>query len=234
MPARLLRRAAAGLILRDLRTSFRRVLWVGDAPPSLPAGRPLVLVANHHYFHDSYLLWYLLTQHLGRRPVVWMERWERAPLFGPLGALPFPADAPRERVRTIRETARRMEAHPATVLFLYPEAEIGPPDAGLAPFRTDFDRLAKRLPASVLWWPVALRITWWGEQRPTALLTGEPPQDTPSDTLRSAIGTGISRLRAARPRDEDAGRAHRLLTGRAGTDERWDLTRLAPFFKRFT
>ena len=80
----------------------RSAAWSGSTrePPSLPDA-PVVLYANHHGFHDGYLLWQLVGHALGRPVVIWMEEWERAPLFGPVGALPFPrrraADAHRDR-----------------------------------------------------------------------------------------------------------------------------------------
>lgn len=235
---RLARRAVEGLILRDLRRTFRRVAWLGPWPPALPVGpdgqpAPLVLYANHHGFHDGYLLWLLVGHALGRPALVWMEEWDRAPLFGPLGALPFPPDDARARARAVREAARRMTADPRTVLLLFPEGILGPPDAGLAPFRTEPVRLARLLPPGAAWWPVALRATWWGDDRPTALLTADAPH-APDGREAARLGALLDRLRAARPADLAEGRARRLLDGAPSAHERWDLSRLAPLFRRWT
>ena len=218
---------------RTLRGTFRRVVWVGP-PPALPPGAPVVLYANHHGFHDGYLLWWLVGRTLGRPALVWMEAWDQVPLFGPIGALPFPPDDPARRLRTIRTTARRMAADPATVLFLFPEGDLRPPDAGLGPFRADLPRLARLLPPGTQWWPVALRTTWWGEDRPTALLTADPPHPAPDGGEADRLAALLARLAATRPADVAHGRARLLLDGRRSPAERWDLSRLAPLFARWS
>jgi 1-acyl-sn-glycerol-3-phosphate acyltransferase len=227
----LARRSAERLIRRDLRRTFRRVVWLGPAP-ALPEA-PVVLYANHHGFHDGYLLWLLVIHHLGRPVVLWMERWNQAPLFGPLGALPFPPDDPRARTATIRETIRRMKSDPRTVLIVFPEGALGPPDAGLAPFRADLPRLARLLPEATRWWPVALRATWWGEARPTALLTGSPLHGTPDDQEPERLQTLLAHLHATRP-DDLQKEAYVLLDGGPDPHERWDLSALASLFRRWT
>lgn len=227
----LVRRFAERTIRTDLRRGLRRVVWVGEpAPEALAPGRPLVLYANHHYYPDSYLLWHLTTQVLRRPMLVWMEAWDQAPLFGPVGALPFPEADPRERMRTIRVTARRMERDARTALYLYPEGTMGVPEDGLAPFRADLPRLARVLPEAVAWVPVGVRLVWWGESRPTALLGAGSPHEAPDGTERDRLGAVLDRLEAARP---EAGQRV-LLEGTAGADERWDLSRVAPFFRRLT
>ncbi len=198
---RLARRFAERIIRSDLRSGFRRVVWVGERRPLDPApGRPLVLYANHHYVADSYLLWHLTTQVLRRPMLVWMEAWDRAPLFGPVGALPFPAEDARQRVRTVRETARRMEHDARTALYLYPEGTMGVPEAGLQPFRADLPRLARVLPEPVAWWPVGVRLTWWGERLPTALLAAGPPHDRADGDERDRLAAVLGRLGRRPPR----------------------------------
>lgn len=232
---RLARRYAERTMLADLRGGLRRAVWLGPAPPADPApGRPLVVYANHHVYPDSFLLWFLLTRVLHRPMVVWMEAWERAPLFGPVGALPFPAGDARSRTRTLRETVRRMERDPRTALYVYPEGSMGVPEAGLRPFKADFPRLARVLPDTASWWPVALNTSWWGESRPTALLTGGAVHDTPDGEERARLQSALDRLDGARPDDLRAGRAHTILEGRHGSDERWDLSPVAPLFRRLT
>ncbi|HYE95880.1 MAG TPA: 1-acyl-sn-glycerol-3-phosphate acyltransferase [Rubricoccaceae bacterium] len=229
--ARLARRAAGALIVRDLKRSFRRVVWVGP-PPSLPDA-PVVLYANHHGFHDGYLLWLLAGKLLRRETTLWMEEWRRVPLFGPLGTLPFPPGDARQRVATLRETARRMKKE-NPVLVLFPEGALRPPDAGLGPFRADLPRLARVLPAETRWWPVALRATWWGEDLPTALLTAGPLYETPDGQEPDHLRVLLTSLQAVRPDDLAAGRAHLLLDGRRAPHERFDLSALAPLFRRWT
>ena len=228
--ARLARRFAARTMRRAIHDAFRRVVWLGQVADPAP-GRPLVLYANHHVYHDSFLLWELLTQTLRRPAFVWMEKWHTAPFFGAIGALPFPTDDARTRVRSVRAVANRMAADPRAALYLYPEGTMRPPEAGLAPFQTDFARLARLLPDDAAWWPVAVGTSWWGESRPTAILAPGEPHDAPDGRERERLQTALARLRDVRPRDVDAGRACVLSDGAGGPDERWDLGRLAPLFR---
>ncbi len=231
---RLARRFAERIIRSDLRSVLRRVVWAGARVEDPAPGRPLVLYANHHYFLDSYLLWHLTTQVLQRPMLVWMEAWDRAPLFGPVGALPFPADDPRQRVRTMRETARRMERDPRTALFLYPEGAMCPPEDGLQPFLADLVRLERVLPETVAWWPVGVRLTWWGERLPTAVLGAGAAHPQVEGAEPDRLAAVLDRLGDVRPEHLASDRAHVLLEGAPGADERWDLTRLAPVFRRLT
>lgn len=232
--ARALRAFGLWTIRRDLASHYRRAVRAGAPAEADPApGRPLVLYANHHLYHDSYLLVHWLVRHLARPIVVWMEAWERAPLFGPLGALPFPSGDARARAATVRETAHRMAVDPRTALILYPEGTMHPPDDGLWPFRADLPRLARLLPPATAWVPVGVHAAWWGESRPTLVLATGPAHDTPDggecDRLAAALGVA----RDARVDDLTPGPAARLLDGAAGPDERWDLRRLAPLVRRW-
>jgi len=208
------------------------VVWVGE-PPALPEGVPVVLYANHHYFHDGYLLWYLAARRLGRPFALWMEAWDEAPLFAPLGALPFPKEDARRRAAPVRATVRRMTREPRTVLLLFPEGVLGVPDAGLAPFRADLPRLARLLPPETRWWPVAVHVTWWSDERPTALLTGGPLHDEPDGDEPARLRALLDRLTAVRPVALGTSHAYPLLDGGADPHARWNLTPLAPLFRRW-
>jgi len=217
----LLRRSGYALVARSLRRTFRRVAWVGPFTPP-PPNVPMVLYANHHLFHDSYVLGVLAESMLRRRVLVWMEGLERFPFFGLLGALPMPAHSPATRARTVRETARRMDRDPATCLIYYPEGALHPAEEGIRAFPADrFARLDRVLPATKLWWPVALRVSGHHDASPTVYLTaGEPhPRATghEADVLRGLLA------RLATP---PAG-ASALLEGRRGPHERWDFRRAA-------
>lgn len=226
------RRAVEALMVRDLRRSFRRVVWVGPPPAGrVPPGRPLAIPANHHHFHDGYLLWLLASRALGRRTTVWMRHWDQIPLFGPIGALPFPVDDGAARLATIRKTAARLRTDPAHAFLYFPEGDLGVPDAGVAPFpRRQVARLARVLPPETAWLPTAIRLTWWGEDRPTALLTAGPLTDAPPDDLHGTLEGLIARLAAARPSDPEL---HLLLEGRRDPGERWNLRLLSPLFRRW-
>lgn len=224
--------AVERLIERDLKRTFRRIVWLGPEPWQKPLApdRPLVLYANHHAFHDGYFLWLLACRVMGRPALLWMEDWEQIPLFGPLGTLPFPPDDPRQRLATIRETARRLHHDPRHVFLYFPEGALRPPDAGLGDFTPQrFEKLARLFPASTRWWPVGIHVTWWGEDRPTVLLAGGEPHDAPDGRERERLAQLLDDLRRAQP---GAGRI--LLEGAQSAHERWNLARLAPFLRRLT
>ncbi|HEX9950150.1 MAG TPA: 1-acyl-sn-glycerol-3-phosphate acyltransferase [Rubricoccaceae bacterium] len=231
---RLGRAYAARTMTASLRAAFRRAVWAAPALVDPAPGRPLVVYANHHVYHDSFLLWHLLTRGLGRPMVVWMERWEQAPLFGPIGALPFPDGDARARAGTIRETVRRMTADPRTALYLYPEGHMHPPEDGLLPFEADLPRLARLLPPETAFVPVGIRTSWWGQSRPTAILGAGEAHDAPDGREAERLGAVLARLEAVRPADLVARNAITVFDGSAGPDERWDLSPVAPLFRRIT
>ncbi|MFO8099964.1 MAG: acyltransferase [Salinibacter sp.] len=213
------------LLRFGLGRAFRRVCWVGPWPPRLPDG-PVIAYANHHHYYDGHLGWLLFQDRLGRPATLWMAEWDRFPLFGAVGAQPFPPDAPTRRAATIRRTARRFRSSPRTVLIYYPEGELRRPDPGLGPFQTDPARLARLYP-SATWWPLAVHVTWDGHAAPTAYLRGGPPH--------SADGRERQRLarqcRALRGTTEEP--LHVLLDGTRDASERWSFSFAAPLFRRY-
>ncbi len=225
---------AARTMTRSLRAAFRRAVWAAPSLDDPAPGRPLVVYANHHVYHDSFLLWHLLTRGLGRPMVVWMARWEQAPLFGPIGALPFPDDDARARATTIRETARRMRADPRTALYVYPEGHMHPPEDGLLPFVADLPRLARLLPADAAFVPVGIRSSWWGESRPTAILGAGAAHEAPDGREHARLAAVLERLEKLRPADLKSEYAITVFDGQPGPDERWDLSPVAPLFRRIT
>jgi 1-acyl-sn-glycerol-3-phosphate acyltransferase len=230
LPGRRLAQSLIGrLMASSLRRTFRRVAWIGPWP-ELPPDRPVVLYANHHSFYDGYLGWLLLNRHLNRKLIVWMEAWDQTPIFGPIGALPFPPDDARRRASTMRETTRRFREDPATVLLYFPEARLRSPDRGLGDFPPEIlPRLARLLPPETLWWPVGIHMTWWNEDRPTALLAAGEPHDAPTGDEREQLLAVLDRLRQSEPED-----ARPLLEGPRSMAERFDLAFLAPLFSRWT
>lgn len=226
--------------MRDTKQTFRRIAWVGPEPwiassagsgqAALDPERPIVLYTNHHSFHDGYILWQLVGHALGRPLLLWMNEWHRIPIFGSLGTLPFPTDDARQRLATIRETARRLADQPEHVFIYFPEGELRAPDTGLGDFDTGaFARLARLFPDDTQWWPVGSRVTWWGEDRPTVLLNGGTPHDAPDGRERERLQALLTELQAVPP-----GTGRTLLDGAASAHERWDLRVLAPLFRRWT
>jgi len=214
------------LLRHDLRRSFRRVCWVGDWPPAPPDG-PVIAYANHHHYYDGHLGWLLFQERLDRSATLWMAEWDRFPFFGALGAQPFPPDDPARRAATLRRTARRFRDTPQTVLIYYPEGELKSPDGGIRPFDPDaLTRLAGLYPEAQ-WWPFAVHVTWRGDARPTALLTGGPPHEADGHERERLVDRWTT-LRQAAP-----GPTRLLLDGTRSASDRWSFSVLASFFERY-
>ena len=220
-------RLVSRLMINSLRKAFRRICWVGSQP-QLDASRPVVVYANHHTFYDGYILWLLSKQMLNRRPMTWMEEWDKFPFFGAVGALPFPADDTQRKLKTIRSTSRRMKSDPNTLLFYFPEAELHAPEEGVRPFSSqDMARLDRILPDKQ-WLPIAIHMTTRGESLPTLQLYGGRPHD-------SIEGDEVERLQGCLDtlRSTAHSCSHTLLEGKKGPEEGWDMSFLKSWFQRY-
>ncbi len=166
---RLQARFVDGLILRSLRGHFRAI-YVRGASPVEP--KPLILFANHHYWWDGYLGYWLIRS-WGRRPLAWMEAYRRFPPFGAVGALPFPPDDAAARARTVRRTLEALQS-PETVLLLFPEGKLHGETERLLPFQRSLHWLVRQTPKALLL-PLAIYIEPSYHQYPRAYLSvGEP------------------------------------------------------------
>lgn len=156
------------LIKRSLQSHFRAIYVQMDS--ALDPQKPTILFANHHYWWDGYLC-YWLARCLGLSPLVWMEEWRRFPPFGSVGALPFPKENPSVRIRTLRETFRQLRERPTT-LFLFPEGVLHPAPT-LLPFKRALFRLAVHFPEAQIH-PLAIYVHHSIHQYPSAYLqTGQ-------------------------------------------------------------
>lgn len=216
-----MRGLVASLIRFDLRRSFRRVVWVGP-PPALPPG-PVVAYANHQSFHDGHLLWLLTIHLLERGFLVWMEEGDRVPFFAAQGAMPFPRDDATRRAATMRRTRRLLAERPGMVLAYFPEGTLHGADEPIRPFDPVLLERLHRVLGEPTWWPVAVHLTWRGESRPTALITGGAPASGPAGNAREELRDLRERLRAA-----SGGMV--LLDGRTRRHEGWDLTWMRRLF----
>lgn len=214
----------------DLKRSFQRIEWHGTWPPPLPAGRPLIVCANHHHFYDGHLLWLLLSKRLDRPGLVWMEEWERFPFFAPVGALPFPADDASTRASTVRRTSRYFHRHPDASLIYFPSGVLRSPTTGIGPYPTErFTRMHRLYPEAVFW-PVALYVTWDGAPHPIAMLGGGPVVDL-SMHAAGRIETQL-RHRWHALRETTHAPTHLLMDGRTSPADRWSFAWMSSFFKQ--
>jgi hypothetical protein len=163
-------------------------------------GCPVILFANHHYWWDGYLGYWLIRA-WGRRMVVWMESYRRFPPFGAIGALPFPPDDPMARARTVKRSVQALRTEPATALLLFPEGTLHGDTERLLPFQRSLHWLACRVPQAMLL-PLAIHFEPSYHQYPRAYLSvGAPFQSASTDEtawLAEAAGAVETLLRQTR------------------------------------
>ena len=215
------------IMLSSMQKAYRRICWVGPIP-TFDDSRPVVLYSNHTTFHDGYIMW-LVSQKLFQREIhIWMEDWDNFPIFGAVGAQPFPLDNARQRIKTIRNTNQFLRNNPKSTLIYFPEGKLHVPEEGILPFpKAPMQRLAKIFP-DVYWWPVCAHLTTHGEAQPTLLLAGGTPHEKPDGNEHERLTNCLNDLRS---------RAHPcetvLLGGKKSPNESWNLRFLSPFFRRY-
>lgn len=223
----MMERLVSALMRYELGRAFRRIDWVGPWP-DLPADTPVVIYANHHHFYDGHVLWWLITRTLNRPGLTWMAEWDRFPFFAAVGAQPFPPDAPAQRRATLRRTARQFQDEPETILAYFPEGRLHAPEDGIDPFEAQHLEQLDRLFAQAHWWPIAIHVTWWGDARPTALLSGDRLYPHPTGDEHAILERLWLSLRTKRPDDTET-----LFEGRRSPSDRWSFAFARPLFTRY-
>ena len=215
------------LMISSLRKAFRRICWTGPIP-DFDENRPVICYANHHTFHDGYLLWLVSKKLLQRDVILWMEDWDRFPFFAAVGARPFPLDDTSQRIKTIRRTSQHLKTSPRTTLIYFPEGKLHPPEEGILPFPPSaMPRMSRVLP-DAHWWPIAMHMTTLGDAHPSLFITGNSPHQEADGNERDRLTASLASLRAKTHPCSQV-----LLEGTYSPDESWDMGFMRPFFKRY-
>ncbi len=223
----MIKRLVSRTMVSSLRKGFRRICWVGPLP-DFPENLPIVAYANHHTFYDGYVMWLLARELLGRETMLWMEEWQRFPFFAAVGAYPFPKEDKTRRLRTIRQTTKRLAQDPSSFLIYFPEGELHPPEAGILPINPrNMEQLDRIFPRKY-WWPVSIHMTNRGETLPTLLLTGGTPHLSATGQEASTLQNGLDFLK-----DKPHPCSRILLEGKKSDDENWDMRFMAQWFERY-
>lgn len=217
------RQGLAGLIVdqmirRTVRARFHRVHWI--PPEGVPPG-PVIWAANHHGWHDGYLMYHVVTI-LERPSLDWITEFDAFPAFRYVGGMPFPEADAAARAATIRRTITAMRAGQSLILF--PEGHLHPPPA-LLPFGRSVELLARHVP-DVTVVPVAIRYEAAMHERPEAFITfGEPvPRgESLAARLRLAVGAELDAQAAAVRHSPERFRV--LAQGTRDVNERWGFHR---------
>lgn len=207
------------MIRRSVRRAFHTVHWT---PPAAPLAPPAILVANHHGWHDGYLMYLAATQ-LGVRVVDWIAEFDAFPLFAKVGGMPFPPGDPAVRAATIRRTIRLMREDRRSLL-LFAEGVLHRP-SGLMPFGKALETVARAVPeARVV--PVAVRYELSMHERPEAWLRFGAEVERGDDLAvrtRLAVAKGLDAL-AGEVRFQPE-KFETLARGTLDVNERWDMRR---------
>ncbi|HWD40938.1 MAG TPA: lysophospholipid acyltransferase family protein [Fimbriimonas sp.] len=201
------------MVQRSLCKAFHNVWW---NPPPTPLPQPCVLIANHHGWHDGYVLYHAIRV-LNLPTVVWMEELEAFPPFKYIGGLTFPRENQGARTATIRRTVRLLRSGQAN-LALFPEGAMHRPP-GLLPFTRALEFLCKKVQGlSIV--PVGLRYEVSMHERPECFLSfGQPTKDP--EEARISVLKILEELESAEPDGYEL-----LLAGTKDVNERWDMRRL--------
>jgi len=202
------------MIRRSVKARFHTVYW---NDPKLQGG-PYVFVPNHHGWFDGYVMFLALTK-LQVPFVDWITEFDAFPLFGKVGGMPFPADDPERRTKTIRQTLKMMRDGRSLLLFAESHLHY-PPE--LLPFSRVLETIVAKVPNSRVV-PVAIRYELALHERPEAFLTfGAPMTGRPEDA-RQAVDELLQESRARIPSREGF---VPLFHGTKDVNERWDMRRV--------
>ncbi|RYG40379.1 hypothetical protein EON79_22700 [bacterium] len=164
----------------NVRKSFHSVQW--RPPAGLPEG-PKIFAANHHGWHDGYLLYVACTAM--NVPVVdWIAEFDAFPLFAKVGGMPFPPSDPSRRAATVRKTIRLMKDEGRSLMLFAEGILHRPPE--LLPFGRSLEVVAAKTGAAVI--PTAIRYEIAMHERPEPfLLFGAPVEPGPKLAERSRL-----------------------------------------------
>jgi len=227
----ILGRLVGGMIRRSVRRRFRAVYWsgpvceLGDVRVPFDGSEPVIFAANHHGWHDGYLMFHLVTR-LGTPALDWIAEFDAFPLFAKVGGMPFPVDDPLRRAMTVRRTIERMQGEGRS-LVLFAEGTLHRPPELLA-FGDALGFVARKVPG-VRVVPVAILYDMSMHERPEAFLRMSLPVAPGPDVAeesRSSLVHSLEELRAdvlARPESFEV-----LVQGTRDVNERWDMRRARP------
>jgi 1-acyl-sn-glycerol-3-phosphate acyltransferase len=149
---------------------------IAGLPADLPAGLPLLLVANHVSWWDGFLLREVhraLRPDSPLHPVMLASELSRRWVLRALGGVGIDARNPGTIATAIRTLREQILRHPETVVIFFPQGRIWPSHRRPLGFQRGVELFARRLaPATIL--PVAIHIEPLHRVSPTAfLLAGE-------------------------------------------------------------
>ena len=173
------------LVRPALRRSFVRVAISAPEGPQ-PPDLPVLLYSNHVSWWDGYLAFLLTRERWNTETYLMMEERQlrRYRFFQWCGCFSVDREDPREALRSVAYAANVLHGHPGRSVWIFPQGEITPNDRRPLTTYSGTAHIALRA-APVRCVPVALRLEFFGEQRPEALVRIGPSHVVEGGTARS-------------------------------------------------
>ena len=197
--------------------------------------KPLILVANHVGWWDSFLV-VALDEALGTEGYALMdaESVRRLPFFARLGALPLDRSGASTSRAGLRAAAAKLD-RPGRALWIFPQGHHRPAHLRPLGFLGGVTLLARMVPEAAIV-PIAVQYAWGERPAPAAwahLGTPVPAAGADAAGLERAVEDGLARIDAAlagearpfpplvapRVKSPEEGIGARLLGGRKGADD---------------
>lgn len=217
---------------RHFSASFCALRLARWGEPRAPAGRPLIILANHPGWWDGVVLMLLSRRLFPDRPsFVPMDAaaLQRYGFMRRLGVFGVERDSPRGALRFL-ETAQEVLADPRHILWMNAPGRFADPRERPVPLAAGVARLPRIAPDAMIL-PLAIEYTHWTEKRGEALVGFGPPiAAVDEEGIRTAMTETMDRLaQDAIARDH---RRFRVLVeggrGMGGIYGLWQRLRFAP------
>ncbi len=218
------------LVLPACRSMFDRV-WLHIAGPvPHPSEGPVIVYMNHPGWWDGYMAFLLDKIVLNERfqSYIMMEEKQLRiyRFFTWCGAFSVDRRRPGEAERSIAYISRLLRERRDRMLWILPQGRIVPNDRRPLKVYPGIARIAKQA-GDVLFWPVALRYEFRGEQRPEAFIRVGPPHTSDLTAPEEAIVADVqARLTAAVDALRDEVNEERLEAYRVLLRGKRDISRL--------
>ena len=154
-------RFVGGMIRRSIRSKLRNLWW---SPPKDTFKAPAIVYANHHGWLDGYVMFHAMAK-LSLPSLAWVEEYDAFPLFRFVGALRYAKGDLEGRVKTIRQTMRKLSSEGKS-LVLFPEGILHRPPT-VRPFQKALHGIATKVPEAAFV-PVAIVYEQSIHERPEA------------------------------------------------------------------
>jgi chlorobactene lauroyltransferase len=220
------------LVLPACRSMFDRVWIAIEGPVPHPAEGPVIVYMNHPGWWDGYMAFLVDKIVLNERfqSYIMMEEKQLRVyrFFTWCGAFSVDRRRPGEAERSIAYISRLLRERRDRMLWILPQGRIVPNDRRPLKVYPGVARIARQV-GDVIFWPIALRYEFRGEQRPEAFIRVGPPHTCdptlPEEMIVSLVQTRLTAaVDALRDEvNEERLEAYRtLLRGRRGINRVWD------------